>query len=82
MEIKGNSKSSLLFKYAPVVNACYSFTGVDVVPSGKRISHKMTAYLEEVAKKKRSGENLLQEGKRMRLASLTPSVVCICHRPY
>ncbi|CAH3178797.1 unnamed protein product, partial [Porites lobata] len=48
---------------------------VDVVPSGKIISQKMTAYLEEVATKKRSGENLLTEAKKMRLASLTPSVL-------
>ena len=78
----GNSKSSLLLKYGPVVNACYCFTVVDVVPSGKIISQKMTAYLEEVGTKKRSGENLLNEAKRMRLASLTPSVVGICLRPY
>ena len=32
--------------------------------------------------KKRSGENLLTEAKKMRLASLTPSVVGICVRPY
>ena len=42
----------------------------------------MAAYLEEVGTKKRSGENLLNEAKRMRLASLTPSVVGICLRPY
>ena len=78
----GNSKSSLLLKYGPVVNACYCFTVVDVVPSGKIVSQKMTAYLEEVGTKKRSGENLLNEAKRMRLASLTPSVVGICFRPY
>ena len=72
----------LLLKYGPVVNTCYCFTVVNVVPSGKIISQKMTAYLEEVATKKRSGENLLNEAKRMRLASLTPSVVGICVRPY
>ena len=60
-----------------MVNACYCFIVVHVVPSGKIISQKMTAYLEEVATKKRSGENLLNEAKRMRLASLTPSVVGI-----
>ena len=59
-------------KYGPVINACYCFTVVDVVPSGKIITQKMTAYLEEVGTKKRSGENLLNEAKRMRLASLTP----------
>ena len=78
----GNSKSSLLLKYGPVVNACYCFIVVDVVPSGKAISHKMTVYLEEAATKKRSGEDLLHEAKKMRLASLTPSVVGICLRLY
>ena len=73
---------SLLLKYGPVGNVCYCFTVVDVVPSGKIISQKMTAYLQEVATKKRSGENLLTEAKKMRLASLTPSVVGICFRPY
>ena len=56
----GNSKSSLLLKYGPVVNACYCFTVVDVVPSGKIISQKMTAYLEEVGTKKRSGQKFIE----------------------
>ena len=78
----GNSMHSLLLKYGPVGNVCYCFTVVDVVPSGKIISQKMTAYLEEVGLKKRNGETLLNEAKRMQLASLTPSVVGICFRPY
>ena len=65
----GNSIRSLLLKYGPVGNVCYCFTVVDVVPSGKIISQKMTAYLEEVGLKKRNGETLLNEAKRMQLAS-------------
>ena len=65
----GNSMRSLLLKYGPVGNVCYCFTVVDVVPSGKIISQKMTAYLEEVGLKKRNGETLLNEAKRMQLAS-------------
>ena len=72
----------LLLKYGLVGNVCYCFTVVDVVPTGQIKSKRLSACLEEVEKKKRTGESLLNEAKRMRLASLTPSEVGIFFRPY
>ncbi|CAH3017943.1 unnamed protein product [Porites evermanni] len=46
---------------------------VDVAPTGQIKSKRLSACLEEVEKKKRTGESLLNEAKRMRLVSLTPS---------
>lgn len=77
----GNS-ARLLLKYGLVGNVCYCFTVVDVAPTGQIKSKRLSACLEEVEKKKRTGESLLNEAKRMRLASLTPSEVGIFFRPY
>ena len=63
-------------------NVCYCFTVVDVMPTGQIKSKRLSACLEEVEKKKRTGESLLNEAKRMRLASLTPSEVGIFFCPY
>ncbi|CAH3178793.1 unnamed protein product, partial [Porites lobata] len=48
---------------------------VDVVPTGQIKSKRLSSYLEEDENRKRKGESLLKEAKRMRLASLTPSVL-------
>ena len=56
---------------------CYCFPVVDVVPTGQIKSKRLSSYLEEDENRKRKGESLLKEAKRMRLASLTPSVVGI-----
>ena len=74
----------LPLKYGLVghIKFCYCFSVVDVVPTGQIKSKTLLSYLEEVENKKSKGESLLKEAKRMRLASLTPSVVGIFYCPY